>query len=70
MSNIAPFLTTKLVHNTVNTHFMQTRSKSDIAQHIIQPSLLISHSEPRSVKQALKDANWLVPTQQEYDALM
>jgi len=68
MSNISPVIITGLVHNTappVNTYPMQTRSKFGIVQHKIHPSLLLP-----SVKQALKDANWLAAMQQEYDALM
>jgi len=54
----------------LNTHPMKTRSKFYIFQHQIHPSLLLSHSEPTNVKQALKDKNWQAAMQQEYDALI
>lgn len=32
--------------------------------------MLLTHSEPTSVKQALKDTDWKAAMQHEYDALM
>lgn len=36
-----------------NVHPMQTKSKSGIVQHRIHPTLLLTHLEPKSTKQAL-----------------
>ena len=41
----------------VNTHPMQTRSKSGIHNPRLHPSLFLTHSEPKTVKQALKNAD-------------
>ena len=49
---------------------MQTRSKSGIHVPRVNPTLLLAHCEPKSVKQALTDPNWLSAMQQEYEALM
>ena len=49
---------------------MQTRSKSVIHLPRVNPTLLLAHGEPKSVKQALTDPNWLSAMQQEYEALM
>jgi len=54
----------------VNTHPMQTRSKSEIHNPRLHPSLFLTHSEPKTVKQALENADWLAAMQQEYDALL
>jgi len=53
-----------------NTHPMQTRSKSGIHLPRINPTLLQAHCEPKSVKQALTDPNWLLVMRQEYEASM
>jgi len=49
---------------------MQTRFKSGIHLPRIIPSLLLTHCEPKSVKQALTDPNWLSAMQLEYETLM
>ena len=49
---------------------MQTRSKSGIHNPRLHPTLFLTHSEPKIVKQALENANWLAAMQQEYDALL
>jgi len=54
----------------MNTHPMQTRYKYGIFRSIIHLLLFLSHSEPTSAKQELKDVSWLVVMQQEYNALM
>ena len=54
----------------VNTHPMQTRSKSGIHNPRLHPSLFLTHSEPKTVKQALENKDWLIAMQQEYDALL
>ena len=36
----------------------------------LTPILLLAHCEPKSVKQALTNPNWLFAMQQEYEALM
>ena len=43
---------------TVNSHPMQTRSKSGIHLPRLNPTLLLAHCEPKSVKQALVDSKW------------
>lgn len=59
-----------LLIDSINTHPLQTRSMSHIHLHRINPTLLLAHCEPKSVKQALQDPNWLSVMQQEYDALI
>ena len=54
----------------VNTHPMQTRSKSGIHNPRLHPSLFLAHSEPKNVKQALKNSDWFAAMQQEYGALL
>ena len=49
---------------------MQTRSKSGIDNPRLHPSLFLTHSEPKTVKQALANKDWLTAMQQEYDALL
>ena len=49
---------------------MQTRSKSGIHNPRLHPSLFLTHSEPKTVKQALANKDWLTTMQQEYDALL
>jgi len=53
-----------------NIHPMQTRSKTTAHQHQIHPSLLLSHSKPKTVNQALSDANWTTTMQCKYEALL
>jgi histone deacetylase 1/2 len=47
------------------THSMTTRSKS-----INTPTILVTHIEPTSVKQALQSSHWLAAMKEEYDALL
>ena len=54
----------------INTHLMQTRSKSCIHNPRLHPSLFLTHFKPKTVKQALANDDWLSAMQQEYDALM
>jgi len=49
---------------------MQTRSKYGIHNPRLHPSLFLTHSEPKTVKQALANKDWLIAMQQEYDALL
>lgn len=53
----------------INTHPMQTRSKCSIVCTKLQPTLLLTHVEPRNVKQALQDPNWFAAMQEEFHAL-
>nr|KYP64927.1 Retrovirus-related Pol polyprotein from transposon TNT 1-94 [Cajanus cajan] len=48
---------------------MQTRSKSGIHKPKY-PSVLLAQSEPKNVKQALKDPKWLEAMKKEYSALL
>ncbi|PNY02744.1 retrovirus-related Pol polyprotein from transposon TNT 1-94, partial [Trifolium pratense] len=52
-----------------NTHPMQTRAKSGITLPKINPTLLLTHTEPRTVKQALQDPKWLSAMTEEFEAL-
>jgi len=54
----------------VNTHPIQTRSKFGIHNPRLHPSLFLTHSEPKNVKQALANADCLTAMRQEYDALL
>jgi len=54
----------------VNTHPMQTRSKSEIHNPRLHPSLFLGHSEPKTIKQALENSNWFAAMQEECDALL
>jgi len=54
----------------INNHPMQTRSKSGIHCPRIRPSLLLAHTEPKGIKQALSDPTWFSAMQQEYSALL
>ena len=58
------------VSRTTNAHPMQTRSKSRIYTPQIHHSLFLAHSEPKGVKQALTNPNWLSAMQLEYAALL
>ena len=53
----------------ISTHPMQTRSKSGIHNHRLHPSLFLTHSEPKRVKQVLESSEWFA-AMQEYNALM
>ncbi|CAJ2668996.1 unnamed protein product [Trifolium pratense] len=52
-----------------NTHAMQTRAKSGIVRPKQNPKLLLTSSEPKTVKQALKDPQWYTAMKEEFDAL-
>jgi histone deacetylase 1/2 len=47
------------------SHSMVTRSKSRN-----QPTLLLTHAEPTTVKQALQSSEWVTAMQEEYNALI
>ena len=49
---------------------MQTRSKSGIHNHRLHSSLFLTHFKPKTVKQALANADWLTAMRQDYDALL
>ena len=49
---------------------MQTRSKFGIHNPRLPPSLFLTHSEPKSVKQALESSEWFAAMQEEYNALL
>jgi len=49
----------------INTHSMQTRSKSGIIRQRIHPSLLLTNIEPCNASQALKNVNWAIAMTQE-----
>jgi len=48
---------------------MKTRAKSGFVQPKRYPSLLLTHCEPKNVKQALSDSNWHASMRDEFDAL-
>jgi len=52
----------------VNTHPMKTRSKSGIVLPRVHPALLLTHSEPKNVKQALANPQWKAAMQEEFTA--
>jgi histone deacetylase 1/2 len=56
-------------HKPVNNHSMQTRAKNGFIQPRLEPSLLLVHVEPKTVKQALQDPQWKAAMQAEFDAL-
>lgn len=49
---------------------MQTRAKSGIVKPMLNPTLLLTHMEPTSIKQALTIPHWLQAMQDEYHALL
>jgi len=49
---------------------MQTISNSGIYLPRTNPTFLLAHCEPKSVKQGFTDPNWLSAMQQEYEAIM
>ncbi|PNX97517.1 retrovirus-related Pol polyprotein from transposon TNT 1-94, partial [Trifolium pratense] len=55
-------------HQQTNTHPMQTRAKSSIVPRI-NPKLLLTHTEPKTVKQALRNPKWLSAMTEEFEAL-
>jgi histone deacetylase 1/2 len=44
--------------STINNHPMQTRSKNSILLPKQNPKLLLTHTEPKTAKQALADPKW------------
>ncbi|KAK2454628.1 putative mitochondrial protein [Trifolium repens] len=52
-----------------NSHPMQTRAKSGISLPRQNPKLLLTHTEPKTVKQALTDPKWYDAMKSEFDAL-
>nr|KYP34572.1 Retrovirus-related Pol polyprotein from transposon TNT 1-94 [Cajanus cajan] len=63
-------LPTRVEAPPVNLHPMTTRAKAGIAKPRLQPTLLLTHFEPKSTKQALASDTWLAAMKQKYDALM
>lgn len=57
-------------HRPINSHTMQTRAKFGFSQPKLEPRLLLTHTEPKTVKQALADLQWKAAMQAEYDALI
>nr|KYP38387.1 Retrovirus-related Pol polyprotein from transposon TNT 1-94 [Cajanus cajan] len=53
----------------LNLHPMTTRSKNGIVQPRLNPTLLLSHVVPKTVKTALADPHWLAAMQTEITAL-
>jgi len=49
---------------------MNTCAKTGITCPILHPTLLLTHAEPKTTKQALADPTWLAAKQSEYDALL
>ena len=49
---------------------MQTRPKSGIHNPKLHCSLFLTHSEPKTMKQALANKDWLTSMQHEYNALL
>ncbi|MCH80671.1 retrovirus-related Pol polyprotein from transposon TNT 1-94, partial [Trifolium medium] len=56
-------------HPLVNNHSMQTRAKSGFTQPRLEPRVLLTHNEPKTVKQALTVPHWKAAMQAEFDAL-
>ena len=48
---------------------MITRAKSGFSQPRLDPRVLLTHSEPKSVKQVVADVHWKGAMQDEFDAL-
>jgi len=59
-----------IVPITTSTHPMQTRSKSGIVKLKQYPTLLLTITEPASIKHALSSSIWRSAVQEEYNALM
>jgi hypothetical protein len=53
----------------INTHPMTTRSKSSIVLPRVNPTLMLTHTEPKTVRQALADPQWKNAMQKEFAAL-
>jgi len=53
-----------------NTHPMCTRAKAGIIKPRLQPTLLLTHAEPKSTKSALSNPTWHAAMKTEYDALL
>jgi histone deacetylase 1/2 len=53
----------------VNSHSMQTRSKNGITLPRLNPKLLLTHTEPKTAKQALADPKWHAAMREEFEAL-
>nr|KYP38887.1 hypothetical protein KK1_039825 [Cajanus cajan] len=49
---------------------MTTQAKTGIVKPRLQPTLSLTHFEPKSTKQALASDTWLAAMQREYDALL
>nr|KYP47850.1 Retrovirus-related Pol polyprotein from transposon TNT 1-94 [Cajanus cajan] len=49
---------------------MTTRAKVGIVKPRLHPTLLLTHTEPKSTKQALANDTWLAAMKQEYNALL
>jgi histone deacetylase 1/2 len=49
---------------------MTTCAKNGFTQPRLEPRLLLTHFEPKNVKQALLDPKWKTAMQEEYDALL
>nr|KYP63466.1 Retrovirus-related Pol polyprotein from transposon TNT 1-94 [Cajanus cajan] len=49
---------------------MTTRAKASIVKPRLQPTLLLTHVEPKNTKQALANDTWLAAMKQEYNALL
>ncbi|KAI5382563.1 hypothetical protein KIW84_070123 [Lathyrus oleraceus] len=56
--------------NPLNVHPTTTRAKNGIVQPKIHPTLLLTHMEPTTVKQALASPHWFQAMQEEYQALL
>jgi histone deacetylase 1/2 len=52
-----------------NSHPMKTRAKSGIVLPRQNPTLLLSHTEPKTARQALTDPKWHSAMKEEYEAL-
>jgi histone deacetylase 1/2 len=48
---------------------MQTRAKSGTILPRLNPKLLLTHTEPRTLKQALQDPKWFSAMTEEFEAL-
>ncbi|PNX62174.1 histone deacetylase, partial [Trifolium pratense] len=59
-----------VISKPVNDHSMQTRAKTGFVQPKLNFKLLLTHSEPKNVKQALLHPQWHTAMQAEYDALI
>lgn len=65
-SSPTPPLSLPPSNQVVNRHPMITRSKTGS----LKPKKFLTHSEPRTVKQALAHPDWLAAMQAEYNALL